>query len=183
MGPHTDESARFHEIAGQVFEPVQRYLLRRVPREDAEDALSEVMLTVWRRLNDIPDDRALPWCYGVARRTLANQRRGRARSLRLVERLSSEPSSHHPDPADTTHDPALELALESLGESEREILRLWAWEQLEPRELALVLGISPNAATLRLSRAKKKLAELIHRQDRRLAGHIRDRGTQEHHDG
>lgn len=81
------------------------------------------------------------------------------------------------------HDPALELALESLGESEREILRLWAWEQLEPKELALVLGISANAATLRLSRAKKKLAELIHRQDRRLAGHIRSKGTQEHHDG
>lgn len=41
------------------------------------------------------------------------------------------------------------------------MLRLWAWEQLPPREIAVALGISPNAASIRLHRAKKRLRQLL----------------------
>lgn len=177
-----DEINRFEQIASEVFEPLQRYLLRRASRQDAEDALSEVLLTVWRRLEDIPPDRALPWCYGVARRTLANQRRGQSRGLRLVEKLHSEPIRHHVDLSVGDGDPDLEAALQSLDGADREILRLWAWEQLEPREIATVMGLTVNAATLRLSRARKRLAEQLSRQDSRPAGHKRVKGTKEHRD-
>jgi RNA polymerase sigma-70 factor (ECF subfamily) len=51
--------------------------------------------------------------------------------------------------------------LASLPEGDREILRLWAWERLEPGEIAMVLQVSPNAATLRLSRARRKLADAL----------------------
>lgn len=176
------EIERFEQIASEVIEPLQRYLLRRAASQDAEDALSEVMLTVWRRLDDIPGDRALPWCYGVARRTLANQRRGQRRGLRLVERLQAEPVRPHVDALEGDGDPGLQVALESLDEGDREILRLWAWEQLEPREIATVLGIGVNATALRLSRARKRLAEELVRQDSRPAGHMWVKGTKEHRD-
>lgn len=183
MATSTTDTRRFELIAEQVYEPLQRYLFRRAHRQDAEDALSEVLLTVWRRLNDAPADNPLPWCYGIARRTLANQRRGSRRALRLLERLESEPPGHHPDPAETSGDPELLEAMARLNEQDQEILRLWAWEQLEPREIAVVLDLSANATTLRLSRAKKKLAEEIARQDPTLTGHRRGIGTEEHPDG
>ena len=183
MAASPTDNRLFEEIAEEVYEPLQRYLLRRAQRADAEDALSEVLLTVWRRLDDAPDDKLLPWCYGIARRTLSNQRRGKRRTLRLVERLQSEPAEHPAGPGQSLGDPALESALHRLGDSDREILGLWAWEQLEPREIAVVLGVTPNAANLRLSRAKKKLRDEMSRQNHGSAGHIPGRGTEEHPDG
>jgi RNA polymerase sigma-70 factor (ECF subfamily) len=173
---------RFERIAEEVFEPLLRYLRRRAPLHDAEDLLSEVMTTVWRRIDDAPADRALLWCYGIARRALANHRRGDRRRLRLVERLGSEPMPHHPDVAEAQPDPDLARALRSLPLADQEVLRLWAWEQLEPREIAVVLGLTPNAATLRLSRARKKLAEVLTRQDGEPAGHRRGKDPEEHPD-
>jgi RNA polymerase sigma-70 factor (ECF subfamily) len=136
------------------------------------------MLTVWRRLDDVPSGNALPWCYGIARRALANQRRGMRRHLRLVEKIESQPEqASTPDAAEEGPDAELAAALDSLSEGDREVLRLWGWEQLEPREMAPVLDLSVNAATLRLSRARKRLAAAIARQDHSPAGHKSVEGT------
>jgi RNA polymerase sigma-70 factor (ECF subfamily) len=168
---------RFELVAAQVYEPLQRYLRRRASPDDAADALSDVLLTVWRRLDDVPTDLPLPWCYGVARRCLANQRRGAERHLRLVERISSEAAT---SPTHESDDRALEAALAEMSESDQELLRLWAWEQLEPREIATVLQTTPNAVSLRLTRAKAKLESKLTRQDSSTAGQKRDRHTEEH---
>lgn len=178
MRSDTQRRERFEAVSEEVFEPLQRYLRRRASSQDAEDALADVMLTLWRRLDDLPEGQTLPWAYGVARRTLANQRRGRSRHLRLVQRLESESRQESlADPADLGLDPELEEALGGLKDEDRDILRLWAWEQLEPREIAPVLGITVNAATLRLSRARKKLAAALARQNPPAAGHNQVEGT------
>lgn len=183
MSSDEDRRARFQLIADEVFEPLQRYLRRRIDPDRSEDVLADVMMTVWRRLDDVPADRVLPWCYGIARRTLANERRGQTRRLRLVERLQSEPiPSVSSDPAEAGADSDLTSALDALGPDDREVLRLWAWEQLEPREMAPVLDISVNAATLRLSRARKRLAAELGRQDSTSGGHEQVEGTRSNHD-
>jgi RNA polymerase sigma-70 factor, ECF subfamily len=47
---------------------------------DAEDAVAEVFLTAWRRLDDVPrNDAARVWLYATARRVIANQRRSARR--------------------------------------------------------------------------------------------------------
>jgi RNA polymerase sigma-70 factor (ECF subfamily) len=171
MTDDANRRRRFETVAAEVFDPLQRYLRRRASAEDAADAFAETMLVVWRRLDDVPQERPLPWCYGVARRTLANQRRGRRRQLRLVQRLAAEPIYHTAEPGG---DPALEIALESLPDDDRELLTLWAWEDLEPREIAEVLGLTANAVSLRLTRAKKKLAKLLERQNEPSPGHKGD---------
>ena len=64
-------------------------------------------------------------------------------------------------------------ALGSLDEADRELLQLWAWEQLEPAEMAVVLGVTPNAISIRLHRAKAKLGEKLEkaRKNEVLSGH------------
>jgi RNA polymerase sigma-70 factor (ECF subfamily) len=172
---------RFEAAVGEVHDPLQRYLLRRARPHDAEDALSEVLLTLWRRLDDVPGDLVLPWCYGVARRTLANQRRSHQRRLRLVERLMAEPPGPpRLDPTGVDGDPELAAALAELPPADREVLTLWAWEGLEPREMAIVLETTANAASLRLSRARKKLASKLGRQDDGPDGHTGIGRTGEH---
>lgn len=170
--------AKFEGIAGEVFIPLQKYLLRRVQVDDVEDLLSETLLTLWRRLDDVPAGAPLPWCYGVARRTLANHRRGEARRLRLVERLRAEPTPLSVKDSDGI-DPVLESALEWLSADDRELARLWAWEQLAPREIAVVLDSNANAVSLRLTRLKQKLARELDRQNSNPAGQKPGKRVQE----
>jgi RNA polymerase sigma-70 factor (ECF subfamily) len=176
-----DRERRFEAIAADVYEPLQRYLRRRANASEAGDVLSESLLTVWRRLDDVPDDDPLPWCYGIARRCLANQRRGHDRRDRLTQRIIAHRlpgGDGDPQVRIERLDPTLADAIRTLTIAEQEIVHLWAWEQLEPREIAIVLDQTPNAVSVALSRARRKLAaqlkESTPRQDRTSAGQERD---------
>lgn len=171
-GTADERRRRFEAIADEVYEPLQRYLRRRASFHDADDIFEESLMTIWRRLDDVPADAVLPWSYGVAKRALANHRRGLRRQSQLVDRLKRRTVEHVPPPHLPAEDsPELAAALERLSAADQEMLRLWAWEELEPREIAVVLGSTANAVSLRLSRAKKKLADEIERQNRADAGH------------
>ena len=96
---------------------------------------------------------------------------------------TAEPQpSAAPDPAQAIEqrDPALTAAMETcLSDSEREIVRLWAWEALEPREIAHVLDLTPNAVSVALTRARRKLREELDRQDPLPPGQEPDEGATE----
>ncbi|MEO5965666.1 MAG: RNA polymerase sigma factor [Candidatus Limnocylindrales bacterium] len=135
---------------------VLAYALRRLPTEaDAEDAVAEVFAVAWRRVGGMPQDDALPWLLAIARRIIANQRRGSDRRSRLFLRLHREPQ---PTPFPGTDNPALD-ALAALPSDDQELLRLLAWEGLTQVEAGVVLGISTNAVAIRLYRARKRFAE------------------------
>ncbi|MGQ7297775.1 RNA polymerase sigma factor [Quadrisphaera sp. KR29] len=173
--------ARFESLAGEVLEPVRRYLARRAGAAVADDALSDVLLVLWRRLDDVPTGDggagALPWAYGVARGCLANAERAARRQRRLAARVAAvdppplavpvegEDDDGRPDPA------PVRAALAALRPASAEVLRLWAWEELAPAQIAEVLGVSPNAASIRLHRARKELAEQL-RKDGGAAGQV-----------
>lgn len=157
---------RFVALAGLVAAPLYRYAVRRIDAESAHDVVADVMLVLWRRLDDLPLDDPLPWCYAVARRCLANTQRSRRRQLRLVTRIAQ--NQERPSSPPTLADTDLDAALSRLSDAERELVRLWAWEGLTPAEIALVLGITSNAASIRLHRTRKKLAVLMAKpEDRR----------------
>jgi DNA-directed RNA polymerase specialized sigma24 family protein len=60
------------------------------PAGDAQDAVAEVFLTAWRRLDQVPaGDAARVWLYATARRVIANQRRSSRRRAALQERARS----------------------------------------------------------------------------------------------
>ncbi|WP_406131265.1 RNA polymerase sigma factor [Streptomyces sp. NBC_00989] len=178
--------ARFEGLAHLVVEPLHRYLLRRTSADMVDDVLSETMLVLWRRLDDVPGlgagsdpdappdrDDVLPWCYGVARGCLANARRADGRRLRLVERLIR---TQEQSPAGAADHGELHAALDALGALDREVVRLWAWEGLAPRQIAEATGLTSNAVSIRLHRAKARLAAQLGRKDAERPGHKRDEG-------
>ena len=169
-----DPRLEFERIVEEVFDPLQRYLRRRAAADDVDDLVNEVLTVVWRRLDQVPAGSELAWTYGVARRTLANHRRGHRRRLRLVDRAATFVDEREAPRWTESSDVALQVALDRLGELDREIVRLWAWERLEPRDIAAVVGSTPNAVSARLTRARARLASEIVRQDRHPAGHRPD---------
>lgn len=142
---------------------VLAYALRRTPSPaDAEDAAAETFAIAWRKIEQAPDD-ALPWLLSIARRVISNQRRGRRRRawlfLKLGRSMTSEPVIvPEADPLDEADGPAL-AALARLRRDDQEILRLVAWEELDNRAVGLVLGITSNAAAIRLHRARKRFRD------------------------
>ncbi|HET6866969.1 MAG TPA: sigma factor-like helix-turn-helix DNA-binding protein [Solirubrobacteraceae bacterium] len=155
--PDSDRGTRFDALFAAHFAAVRAYVLRRRGAAPVDDVLSETFLVAWRRLDAVPED-ALPWLLGVARRVLANQRRGEARRAALIDRLSSLTSrAHVAEPVGDVFG-SLGDAIATLSAPEREALLLVAWEGLEPRRAARVVGCTPAAFRARLYRARRRLA-------------------------
>lgn len=161
-----DHEAQFRAMYVEHVGAVLGYALRRVSApEDAADVVAETFLVAWRRHRAVPPgDEARLWLFGVARRVLANHHRGerRRRDLGGRLRLQLAGTATAPDHGDSVAaDAAVDAALASLRATDREVLTLALWEDLEPHEIATVLGTSAGTVRTRLSRARARLrAEL-----------------------
>src|SRR4051812_42991904 len=115
---------RFERIYEEHRGAVRAYVRRRAPESLVDDVVADVFVVCLRRIDDVPRDE-LPWLYGVARRTLANERRKRHDAPFAPDLV------YEPEPAG---DPHLAPAFAALSEADREVLRLVAWEGLAPRD-------------------------------------------------
>jgi RNA polymerase sigma factor (sigma-70 family) len=172
---------RYEALFRSHSRPILGYALRRLERpEDAADALAEVMLVAWRRLDEVPaEPETRLWLFGVARGVIRNASRSTVRRGRLGERLRAEvATTWQRDHADAwaEHD-AVRSAVRRLGDDDREVLLLTAWEGLEPSEIAKVLDVPPATVRTRLHRALGRLeAELAVGERSGRSGHVGDGG-------
>lgn len=147
-------------VLSQLIEPLLAYLARRLDTAmDAEDCLSETLVVLWRRRADIPGDLSnlRPYAFAVARLVLKNHRRStqRRRSLytALTQHIRVERSAF------SSASEGVRDALESLNETDRELLTLVHWDGLTTAMAGAALGLSPAAAQKRHARALAKLRD------------------------
>jgi RNA polymerase sigma-70 factor, ECF subfamily len=155
---------RFETAYSELYAPICGYVLRRVREpEDAAEVIAETFATLWRRFDSCPAGAELrPWLFGVARRVMANQRRGERRRTALGERLAAS-VDHASLEAIRPEEAGSELAraFATLSESDRELLSLVAWEGLTRDELAVALDTNRAVVRLRLHRARKRLRDAL----------------------
>ena len=162
--PPMSRLARFDALFTAHQRHVLAYAMRRTQAwADAEDVAAETFTIAWRKLDAIPADEPLPWLYAVARRVLANHRRGNGRRERLAALLRVEDVATPMRAGEDRDGPAF-AALGSLSPADQEILRLVAWEELGNQAIATVLGITPNAVAIRLHRARARFADALARR-------------------
>lgn len=161
-----------------LYEALRPDLLRFVQRRDhpdhADDVVAEAFLVVWRRFEDVPPlhDGARAWVFGVTRNLLLNSQRGDNRrhaiGLRLADATTLRPpvvdGHEHVDLIVSRVDVA--RAWQLLSDAQQEALGLVVFEQLDTHDAAAVLGISPVAFRLRLSRARRALRLHLDHQPR-----------------
>jgi RNA polymerase sigma-70 factor, ECF subfamily len=152
-----DRTARFERMYAATYEPILGYAMRRCSRpEDAADVVAETFTVAWRRFEEIPPDgKARLWLYGVARRVLANHRRGESRRRMRTTELRDEIAAVGPDPVEA---PVIAQVFRELSNEDREMLGLFAWEGLDHAAIAAVLGCSRGAARVRLHRARRRFS-------------------------
>ena len=152
--------ASFERAYSQYLPAVSGYLFRRVERQHVEDLAADVFAIAWRKRASVAEGEELPWLYRIAANVVSNHRRKQATGVVLLASLrpaDSAPSAEDIVVADAT----LASAWRQLKPAERELLTLALVEDLAPADLAVALGVSVNAATIRLHRAKAKLSGLL----------------------
>ena len=86
----TANDARFVGVYGELFRYVYAYCRRRTSTDQVDDAVADVFLAVWRRIDELPgESEVLPWLYSVAYGVLSNQWRGTSRRRKLDQKLKA----------------------------------------------------------------------------------------------
>lgn len=135
----------------------------------ADDLLGVVFLTAWRRRTDVRlvNESALPWLRGVTATAVRNERRRLSRYLRAMTRLPKEEAA--PDPAEEIaqrsedrHRLASVLdAVRRLPRRERAAIELCVLGRTTVAEAAVVLGVTEGGLRSSLSRAKRRIREVV----------------------
>lgn len=167
MSRTTDDAERerrYRELYSAVYADLLRFVQRRTAPGHAEDVVAEALLVVWRRFDDAPDEDgdARAWTFGIARNILLNAQRGERRREALGVRIADTAATAAEAEDDLTATRIdLARAWNRLSEVHQEALGLAVFEQLAAPQAAAVLGISPVAFRLRLSRARRALRLLL----------------------
>jgi len=171
-----EHEQRFRDLYDAAYVDLLRFARRRVHPTHAEDVVGEVMLVAWRRLDDVPAEpsAARAWLFGVARNALRNTWRREARTDAVAVRLGEvrrgpADADHHPDMIACRVDIAAAWPL--LSASDQEAIALSVLDGLTAPEAATVLGISPSAFRLRLSRARRTLRRHVDSTPIGVTGH------------
>lgn len=150
----------FRQCASELRPMLWRLASGFAPDADREDLLQEIMMRVWLKLPKFEHRSKLStWVYRVGLFTAygwVRKRRCARVEVEFDDTQAATGAGH--EYADTLE--VIYAALRSMKELDRSILLL-ALEETPVREIAEILGISENAASVRLHRARKRLGQLL----------------------
>lgn len=186
------EAAAVDELLGRDRERLRRMIDARLDRRlrgrvDVSDVLQDVALEATRRLPDYLAERTMPFFVwlrflaaqhlaGLWRHHLGARRRDARREVQdpwaharsSIDGLVTEFAAKDPSPTKIVRDEerrrAVERALSTLDDEDREVLCLRHYEQLSNVEVARELGIETSAASKRYLRALKRLKDELERR-------------------
>lgn len=155
------EPDAFGVIFDRHFDAVHAYLARRVGGGRADDLASSTFTVAFERRSRFRPDAttARPWLLGIATNLMRNERRAEKRALDVVGWLSSEGGGGSTDAGEAGH---LGHLLAGLDREQRDVLLLYAWEELTYEEIAEALGIPIGTVRSRLARARSRLRNALH---------------------
>ncbi|MFG6444796.1 RNA polymerase sigma factor [Microbacterium sp. P07] len=161
MSSTTSRKSRLTVALRESSDDLLRYFLRRLDREDAADALADVMTTAWTRVDALPDEpaEARMWLFGVARNVLLHMHRSTVRRSQLADRLRNELTLRSAPAADSGAE--IRDAIDRLDGDLAELVRLVHWDGFSLVDAATLLGIPSSTARGRYQRAREALRRTL----------------------
>src|SRR5262249_40664878 len=134
----------------------------------AEDITQAVFIELARRATELIRHPTIAgWLYTCVRRMAANVRRADDRRKRREQEISSMNKLLASDPTDELWQqvrPVLDDVMHELNEADRAAVVLRFFEGRSLKEVGLALGLTENAARMRVERALEKLQNLLSRR-------------------
>jgi len=165
------DDAAFGELYDVLAPKLYKYLVRQT-RDDAaaEDLLQHAMLQLHAtRGRFLRGADVIPWAFAIARRLFIDGYRRKKREIARTEALAAEDvaSVDGADQLLESKRAALEIErkLARLPEAQRVVFELMKKDGLSLREVAQVLGTTPNAVKLRAHRARAALRAAFGEKD------------------
>jgi len=159
-------SERFRSAYDRTLPGIYRFVARSLGLYLAEidDAVADVYLAVWRRIDDMPpqpEDRL--WVFGIARKVIAQHRRTQVRRAKLTRLLAFQPIRSAYSVENKGNDLTSQLleSVSRLPRHEREAIELVVWEQMSYEDAAIALSCSVNAVRIRVHRGRKRILSSI----------------------
>lgn len=160
----------FAELVGRHVNLVYSAAMREAGGDAAlaEDLSQAVFAELARKASQLLRHPSLAgWLYTCVRHVAANQRRADARRRQREQSASSmneTPSSETPEAVWSQIRPLLDDAMHELGETDRAAVVQRFFEDQSLRDVGISLGLSENAARMRVDRALEKLRALLARR-------------------
>ena len=159
------EPEYFTELFRRHAPYIQRYVVRRLGQDAADDIVAETFLLAFRQRDSYDQTRsdARPWLYGIATNLIGHHRRAEIRLYRALARTGADPvTESFTDRIDdrvsaSTAGRRLAAALARLSAELRDTLLLVAWGDLSYEETATALGVPVGTVRSRISRARSAL--------------------------
>ena len=148
---------RFEDLYETWADPVYRFALRLSGDPAlAEDIVAETFLRVWTASERVRIDTVRAYLFAIARNLFLHGLRRRQRHVPLDD--APELSVRQPDAEARERAEQVSAAIRALAEPDRSALLLRVEEELSYDEVAQVLGISPEAARVKVHRARLRVA-------------------------
>jgi RNA polymerase sigma-70 factor (ECF subfamily) len=159
----------FREIMERYSAPAMALALNVLGnRDDAEDACQEAFIQVYHNLHRFDTGRSFKnWLFIILYRRCLDQLKRRRRFIKLLKKLKMGHEEKRALEADNPPEgkglPS--LLLEHLSSKERAALCLWANEGYTAREISDILRCSASTARVYLFQARKKIKNLLEREN------------------
>jgi RNA polymerase sigma factor (sigma-70 family) len=160
----------FEVMFDSYYQAVYRFSVGRAGISEAADIAGETFLRAFARRHrfDPAQANALPWLFGIAVNVGRERFRKVHRGRRAIDRVSAPPQIVSPFEAEAVErtdalarTDELASALAGLTDDEYQVLMLSALGDLSYLEIADSLGIPIGTVRSRLSRARRKMRELM----------------------
>lgn len=157
------DPAGFAEVYRQLNRPLYGTALRLLSRpEDAEEAMQDTFISLYRKVPDLPGSQLRPWMHRVLVNHCIDRLRRRKRwgETELNEAISAGPS--RPDGLRLD----IQAAVDRLPRRARMVFLLHDVEGFKHREIGDILGLSVGATKSQLFRARDMMRRHLKRPAR-----------------
>lgn len=165
------------QIFNKYYRAVLAFLCNKgLSREDARDLAQETFLRVHQGLSAFRGDSSVEtWVFSIALNELKNARRRLATGKRQGITLSIDDNKPHPSNRSLIESPeknvlqderleCLRDAIQDVPPKMQQILKLRLFQDLAPKDIAIIQGVTPETVRSTLSQAQARLRQSLKRR-------------------